>query len=368
MKVALVHDYLSQDGGAERVLKALNEIYPEAPIFVLFHDRKKINYFDQEKIKESWFKNLPFVKNVFPWFLPFMPVATEHHQLRGYDVVISSSSVFAKGIITSPDTLHISYCHTPPRFLWGDGNNYLSDLKRGRLIKSFLPILTHHLRSWDQLSAQRVDHFIANSNTVKNRIQKYYRRNSEVIFPPVDTHRFKITDKLGNYFVTGGRLVPYKRIDLAIKVFNRLQQPLKIFGIGSEYKYLKRIAKSNVEFYGKISETEKALLLSKALAFIHPQKEDFGITPIESMAAGRPVIAFAQGGAIETIINGETGVFFPKQTWESLLNTVVNFNPNNWDSEKIRQHAQNFSSQNFKNNFINAIDQQYQLFKQDHCQ
>lgn len=363
MKVALVHDYLSQDGGAERVLKALHEIWPEAPIFVLFHDSNKINYLDQEKIRTSFLNKMPFINQIFQWYLPLMPLATERHQLQGYDLVISSSSGFAKGVITSPNTLHIAYCHTPPRFLWGDGNNYLSDLKNNRLVKIFLPILTHRLRLWDHLSTQRVDSFIANSNTVKRRISKYYRRDSQVIFPPVDTHRFQISTKPGQYYVTGGRLVPYKRIDLVIKVFNRLGWPLKIFGVGSEYPYLKKIARSNIEFYGKISEDEKAKLLNEAIAFIHPQKEDFGITPLEAMAAGKPVIAYSQGGATETIIPNETGVFFEKQTWESLLNALLNFNPHNFDSAKIRAHAQNFSTDRFKSEMKNFVTEQYSKFQ-----
>jgi glycosyltransferase involved in cell wall biosynthesis len=363
MKIALVHDYLSQDGGAERVLKALHEIWPDAPIFVLFHDRIKINYLDHEKVRESWLSKMPFINNIFQWYLPFMPMATEQHDLRGYDMVISSSSGFAKGVITSPDTLHISYCHTPPRFLWGDGNNYLSDLKSNYFIKLILPLLNHQLRIWDQMSTQRVDHFIANSQTVQKRIKKYYRRESEIIFPPVDTHRFQIANKLGDYYVAGGRLVPYKRLDLVVKVFNRLNIPSKIFGIGPEFKHLKRIAKSNIEFYGKISESEKAVLFSRALAFIHPQKEDFGITPVEAMAAGRPVIAYGYGGATETIISNETGMFFYQQTWESLLDSVSKFDPYCWDSEKIRLHAQNFAAYKFKNKIQSFINDHFTQFQ-----
>jgi len=366
MKIALVHDYLSQDGGAERVLKALHEIWPEAPIFVLFHDRKKINYLDRDKIKETWLSKMPFIKKIFQWYLPLMPIATEQHDLHDFDLVISSTSSFAKGVITSPSTLHISYCHTSPRFLWGDGNNYLSDLKSSYLIKKTLPIITHHLRLWDQLSAKRVDHFIANSQTVQKRIKKYYRRESDIIFPPVDTERFQIANKLGDYFVAGGRLVPYKRLDLVIKVFNRLQLPLKIFGIGPEYKYLKKISRPNIEFYGKISENEKAVLLSRALGFIHPQKEDFGITPVEAMAAGRPVIAYGQGGATETVIEKETGVFFSEQTWESLLETILNFDPYNWDTKKIQQHAQKFSVDRFKEEIKNNTQAHYFKFQKEY--
>lgn len=365
MRVALVHDYLSQDGGAERVLKALHEIWPEAPIFVLFHDKEKIDYLPAEKITESFLAKMPGIKNWFQWYLPLMPVATEQLSLRDFDVVISSASIFAKGVITSPYTLHISYCHTPPRFLWSDSNEYLSDLKRSVLIKIFLPTIVHRLRLWDQLSTQRVDHFIANSATVQKRIGKFYRRDSAVIHPPVETNRYQIAKNLGDYYAAGGRLVPYKRLDLAIQTFNRLKWPLKIFGSGVEEKYLRNLAKPNIEFVGKISEEEKIKLLSRARAFIHPQNEDFGITPVEAMAAGRPVIAYGEGGATETVIAGETGLFFPQQTWESLLHTVLNFNPYTWDSEKIRQHAQQYSADIFKQNMIKFVSDRREEFNKN---
>src|SRR3989344_1153429 len=256
MKIALVHDYLSQDGGAERVLKALHEIWPKAPIFVLFHDRKKITGFTNADIRESFLARLPFGKSQYQWYLSWMPLATESHDLKDFDVVISTSSVFAKGVITGPNALHISYCHTPPRFLWADNYRYLEDLKSNRFIKSFLPRLFHRLRLWDKMSVDRVDHFIANSKTVQQRIHKYYRRESEVIYPPVDTHLFTPKKEVADYFVAGGRLVPYKRIDLVIKVFNRLLWPLKIFGTGPELRALQNIAKSNIEFLGAVTDEE----------------------------------------------------------------------------------------------------------------
>ena len=296
MKIALVHDYLAQDGGAERVLKSFHEIWPNAPIFVLFHDEKKITCFNQDNIKESFLARFPFIKNHFQWYLPFMPGATERHNLDGFDVVLSSTSAFAKGVITSPSTLHISYCHTPARYLWSDAHNYISDLPHNRIVKMLLPRLISHLRLWDKMSADRVDHFIANSKTVQNRIHKYYRRDSDVINPPVDFENFEISKNLGDYYVAGGRLVPYKNFDLLVYAFNRLGRPLKIFGIGPELKRLKKIAKPNIEFLGRIDDKTKSALLAKSLAFIHPQVEDFGITPLEAMAAGRPVIAFAAGG------------------------------------------------------------------------
>jgi len=360
MKVALVHDYLSQDGGAERVLKAMHEIWPEAPIFVLFHDKEKIDYIPAENIRQSFIAKLPFAKKYYQWYLPLMPLATEKYYLKDFDVVISSTSAFAKGVIVQPDTIHISYCHTPPRYLWADTHEYVADLNCGPIIKKFLPGIIHKLRMWDKMSADRVDHFIANSETVKRRITKYYRRESEVIYPPVDTNKFFISEKIGDYFVAGGRLVPYKRLDLVVKVFNRLKIPLKIFGIGPEMKRLQKMAKPNIEFLGKISEEKKAELLSQAKAFIHPQVEDFGLTPIEAMASGRPVIAYGQGGASETIISGQTGIFLHTQNWENLLDTVLNFNAGNWDGKKIRGHALKFDTINFKQKLKEKIEERYE--------
>ena len=369
MKVALVHDYLSQDGGAERVLKAFHELWPEAPIFVLFYDKKKIIGFEDAKIKQSFISKIPFGKTKYQWFLPWMPLATERHNLHDFDVVISSTSAFAKGVLTRPDTLHISYCHTPTRYLWTDTHEYIEELKYNRLVKAVLPKLIHHLRIWDKMSVDRVDHFIANSGTVKNRIQKYYRRDSDIIYPPVDTQNFEISEDVGDYFVTGGRLGPYKRFDLVVQVFNRLGWPLIIFGTGPEMKKLKKLAKDNIKFLGRVGDEEKARLLSRARAFIHPQIEDLGITPIESMAAGRPVIAYPVGGAGETVIPGETGVFFKEQSWESLFDTILHFNHELWDSEKIRNRAEKFSAYNFKDRVERYVGDRYEEFRQgmDQC-
>lgn len=367
MRVALVHDYLAQDGGAERVLKSLHELWPEAPIFVLFHDQKKINFFNQENIRESFLAKLPFSKSAYQWYLPWMPLATEDHNLQNFDVVISTASMFAKGVITGPNTLHISYCHTPPRFLWADNYAYISDLKQGRLVKFVLPFFIHRLRLWDKMSVDRVDNFVANSRTVQQRINKYYRRESEVIYPPVELQSCSL-QKMDDYYAAGGRLVGYKRFDLIVKAFNRLRWPLKIFGAGPELNSLKRMAKNNIEFLGQISDEAKGKLLSGARAFIHPQLEDFGITAVEAMACGRPVIAFSQGGATETIIPNETGVFFHKQTWESLLDKLLHFNYENWDSGKIREHAAKFEANTFKTNIKKYVDDRYEEFRKGFSQ
>ncbi|MBI2444744.1 MAG: glycosyltransferase [Candidatus Magasanikbacteria bacterium] len=362
MRIALVHDYLAQDGGAERVLWALHELYPEAPIFVLFHDREKITGFPEPNIRESFLARFPWIRSHFQWYLTLMPYATERHELRDFDVVISSASSFAKGVVTPPHSLHLSYCHTPTRWLWFDARQYLSDLPYNPLVKAVLPLLMHRLRTWDQLAANRVDHFIANSVTVQRRIWKYYRRESEVIYPPVDLSPYSAAEAPGEYFVAGGRLVPYKRLDLAVRVFNRLRWPLKIFGTGPELARLQEIAKPNVQFLGRITESAKAELLAGARAFIHPQLEDFGITPIEAMAAGRPVIAYAEGGATETVVPGITGLFFPRQSWESLLHAVLHFDTAIWNPARIRAHAEQFSTPIFKERLQRYVAERYEEF------
>lgn len=363
MRVALVHDYLSQDGGAERVLKAFHELWPEAPIFVLFYDPEKISGFGSAAIRQSFLSRLPFVRQRFQWYLPLIPLATEKYNLEDFDVVISSTSAFAKGVLTAPHTLHISYCHTPARYLWSDTHRYVANLQYNPLIKALLPRLISKMRLWDTMSAGRVDHFIANSRTVQYRIQKYYRRESDVIHPPVSLSDFSVAGKPGDYFAAGGRLVPYKNLDLAVRAFNRLKLPLKIFGTGAELARLRSIAKPNIAFLGRISEAEKARLLSGARAFIHPQIEDFGITPLEAMASGRPVIAYAAGGATETVIPGETGVFFTEQSWESLYEAVLNFDSEHWDSGKIRDQAATFDIAVFQDKIKNYVTERYEEFQ-----
>lgn len=369
MRIALVHDYLSQDGGAERVLAALHELWPSAPIFLLFHDREKITNFPQAEIHESFLSRLPFVKSCFEWYLPLMPLATERHNLKNFDVVVSSSSSFAKGVITSPETLHISYCHTPTRFLWGDTHEYLADLRSGWLVKLGLSGVIHRLRLWDKMSTDRVDHFVVNSRTVQQRLLKYYRRPSEVINPPVNVENFHPATTVGDYYVAGGRIVPYKRLDIVISAFNRLRWPLKIFGTSPELgtsreiDRLQRFARPNIEFLGQVSEREKADLLSHARAFIHPQAEDFGITPLEAMASGRPVIAYAAGGATETVIPGETGIFFRNQTWESLLDALLQFNYENWDSARLAEHAESYNANRFKDKMKQYVEHRWEEFQ-----
>ncbi len=358
MKVALVHDYLNQDGGAEKVLKILQEIFPEAPIFTLIYDKEKLGHlFKEDKVNFSYIQKLPWGRSKYKWFLLLMPSAIENFDLSDYDLVISSSSAFAKGVVTSPETKHLCYCHTPTRYLWSDTHSYIEELSYNKLIKKFLPYFLARLRLWDRLAADRADHFIANSQAVQKRIKKYYNRDSDLIHPPVETAKFRIADQIGNYYLIGGRLVPYKRYDLAVEAFNKLGIPLKIFGEGPELEKLKKIAKENIEFLGKIDDEKLAELYSRCLAFIHPQEEDFGITAVEAMASGRPVIAYAAGGALETVINGVTGKFFDEQTWEALADAVIRFKPEDYNPTAIREHARKFDVEVFKQKIKDYVEE-----------
>lgn len=348
MKVALVHDHLTQSGGAERVLEAMQAIWPQAPTFTLLYDEQIMrDSFGHKDIRPSFLQRLPLALKKPRWFLPLMTTATERYDLSDFDVIVSSSSAFSKGIIAPAEALHICYCHTPTRYLWSDTHSYVDELAAPGLVKRFLPPLLTQLRTWDRLAADRVDFFVANSQTVARRIKKYYRRESEVIHPPVDIDKFNISNGLKEYYLIGGRLVSYKRYDLVVEAFNKLGLPLKIFGSGPMEKALRQQAADNIEFLGRVSNEERARLFAGAIAFLHPQEEDFGITPVESMASGRPVIAYRRGGAIETVLDGETGTLFDEQSWQEIADTVIHFRVDQFAPDKIRRHAETFSTKNF---------------------
>lgn len=364
MRIALVHDYLIQDGGAERVLEVFQECWPDAPIFALLHDPKRMrNRFRGSDIRTSFLQKFPFSKTRYKWLMPLMPAATERYDLREFDVILSSTSAFAKGVITRPDSLHLCYCHTPTRYLWSDTHSYVDELGIPGLVKRVMPLLLSNIRVWDRLAANRVDRFIANSRTVQDRIRKYYQRDSLVLHPPVETSNYRIAPKTDDYYVAGGRLVSYKRFDIVVHAFNKLGIPLKIFGDGPEMKGLKKIAKPNIEFLGRIDERDKAELYAKAIAYLHPQEEDFGITAVEAMSAGRPVIAYGKGGALETVVDGITGTFVHEQSWEELANEIIRFQPQKFDPVRIREHARKFDVEHFKRRIRKVVDTEWERWQ-----
>jgi glycosyltransferase involved in cell wall biosynthesis len=358
MKVALVHDYLNQMGGAERVVMALHEIFPNAPIYTSIYAPERVDpAFQRMDIRTSFLQKFPLVKKHHQPFLPFYPFAIERLDLRGYDLVLSSSSAFAKGVITRPETMHICYCHTPMRWCW-NYDEYVEREQLGRIAGSVLPFLITGLRVWDQTSAMRVDHFIANSPIVADRIKKYYRRDAVVIPPPVEAKRFPFDPSTTpeDYFLIVSRLVPYKRIDLAIEACNRLQLPLVISGDGRDLEALQRLAGPTIRFLGRLSDREVLHYYTHCRAFLFPGDEDFGITPLEAQAAGRPVIAYGAGGALASIIDGVTGMFFREQTVDSLAAALATFDARQFNSESIRNHALEFDTPRFQRRILQFIE------------
>ncbi|MGO8948922.1 MAG: glycosyltransferase [Ktedonobacterales bacterium] len=356
MRTALVHDYLNQMGGAEKVLLALHELFPEAPIYTSIYAPDRVDRrFRRLDIRTSFMQRLPLVKKHHQPFLPLFPFAFEQLDLRAYDLVISDSSAFAKGVITRPEALHICYCHTPMRWAW----NYYDYVERehlGRLARALLLPTIALLRQWDYTTAARVDYFVANSPNVAARIAKYYRRDSVYIPPPVDTSQFEIAPNHEDYFLVVSRLVPYKRVDLAILAFNQLRLPLRIIGGGRDERRLRRLAGPTIQFIGRQGDQEVRRQLARCRALIFPGEEDFGLTPLEAQASGRPVIAYGAGGALASIVPGRTGVFFRSPTSESLALAVTGFRDADFDPQAIRQHALTFDTEQFRQRLLRLIE------------
>lgn len=364
MKVALIHDYLVQYGGAERVLEAFTEIFPKAPIYTMVYDKSLMNgAFSNRKIKSSFLQKFPFIGSHHRLFPLLMPIAIEQFNLQKFDVVLSDSNSYAKGVITGPDTLHITYCHTPMRYAWDDCHKYLREFKYSKLTKKLVPFAMNYIRLWDRISADRPDFYIANSRFVASRIKKYYNKTSEVINPPVNMKNFSISENIGNYYLMVGRALAYKRYDIVIDAFNALSLPLKIIGKGPEMKGLKKRSNDNIEFLGYLKDNEMSGYFQRCKAFIFPSEEDFGITPLEAMASGRPVIAYRGGGALETVIEGKTGLFFNEQDPQSIINIIKSFDENIFDPVLIRGHAAKFDKEIFKKKIKSFIDKKYMEFK-----
>jgi glycosyltransferase involved in cell wall biosynthesis len=364
MKIALVHDYLVQYGGAERVLECFTELFPDAPIYTLVYDKNSMHgVFEGKDIRTSYLQKIPFANKQHRLFPPLMPSAIEQFDFSKYDVVLSDSASFAKGIITGPETLHICYMHTPMRYAWDDCQKYTADFGFPGIIKKIVPYFMNYIRLWDRLSADRVDKFIANSNFVSKRIKKYYRKESEVINPPVTIDNFYTEKNPENYFLMVGRLIAYKRHDIAIEAFNEMGLPLKIIGRGPELKRLKKMAKNNIEFFGRVPDKDLAEYYAKCQAFIFPQEEDFGIVAIEAFASGRPVIAFKGGDIPEHMEEEKMGVFFKKQTAKDIVKAVKKFKELKFNQEYIRSKSLKFDRELFKGRIKRYVDNELKKFK-----
>jgi len=359
IKLAIVCDWLTNLGGAEKIILALHQLFPNAPIYTSIFNKEKMQGFEDADIRTSYLQRFPLAKKRHQLYLPLYPGIFERMDLSEFDIVISSSHSCAKGIITKPNTLHICYCHTPMRYAWEDNQLYLNSYTINITLKKIAQLYIHRLRLWDRLSADRVDNFIANSHYVQQRIFKYYRRSSTVIYPYVDVNDFSISHTKENYYLAVGRLTPYKRFDLIIETFNQLGLPIKIAGTGIDLNKLKKMAKNNIELLGEVSNSELKNLYSKARALIFPQVEDFGITPLEAMASGCPVIAYAKGGALETIIDRKTGLFFHDQSVESLKHAIYEFNKINFKYLNIRKHSEKFDREVFNKKIISFIAEKW---------
>jgi glycosyltransferase involved in cell wall biosynthesis len=359
MKIAFIHDYLNQYGGAERVLQVLCSMFPRAPIYTTVYDPHATGgVFEEYEIRTSFLQRIPFVKGYHHVFSFLMPFAIEQFDVSAFDVVFSVSSSFSKGIITNTSTKHICYCLTPPRFLWDDSQKFIQDFHYPPIIKKVVPPLLSYLRVWDRHASSRIDKFIAISNCVSERIEKYYGMKSSVVYPPVNLSKFYIADpaSISDYFLMVGRLVTYKKFDIAIRAFNHLKLQLKIVGTGPELVRLRKMAKPNIEFLGLVSDKRLADLYAHSQALIFPQEEDFGIVPLESMASGRPVVAYAAGGVLETIKDADTGVFFEEQDDQSLINAINRFRDIKFDSRICRKRASDFDIDNFKKGIYEEIE------------
>lgn len=367
VRVALAHDHLIQKGGAEWVLKVFAEMFPDAPIFTTVYEEDTIgDWFPKERVFTSYMQHIPGSTRHVRLFLPFIKSAVESFDMRGYDLILSSVSGLIKGLITPHESVHVSYCHTPPRYLWSDTHEYFERLSVPEIVKKIGFLYATRLRTWDYNAAQRVDEYIANSKAVQRRIKKYYQRDSHVLYPPVEIPKFEHSVKPKEYYVIVSRLEPYKNIDLAIRAFNKLRIPFKIIGAGSDYKRLSNMANSNIEFLGYVSAEERNKIIANAAGCIHPHPfEDFGVALVESLALGTPVIAHASGGPLESMIPGVTGEFFHDLTWEDIADAVIRFDRRIYDRKYMHEHARRFSRERFVTELYHCLDEIMQKHETD---
>ncbi|WP_321311663.1 glycosyltransferase [Halarcobacter sp.] len=356
-KIAIVHDWLVTNAGAEKVLKSILDIFPEADIFSLvdfLNDKDRKNILKGKYSKTSFIQKLPFSKNKFRNYLPLFPLAIESLNLKEYDLIISSSWAVAKGIKKDKNQLHICYCYTPIRYAWDLYDEYTKNLKQPK--KALVQFTLKYIRNWDIKTLDRVDYFIADSIFVQERIKRIYKKESKVIYPPVNIDKFLIKEKKDNFYLTASRLVSYKKTKLIVEAFNKMpDKKLVVIGDGEEYDNIKLIAKENIQLLGYQSDTTLIKYMQNACAFVYAAVEDFGIVPIEAMCCGTPVIALNKGGTAETVIDKETGIHFSKQRENSIIDAIKKFEEITFNHKNISNQMKKYSDNRFKKEFLNFI-------------
>ncbi len=356
MPLALVHDWLNQLGGAEDVLDTLVGMFPGAPIYTSIYWRDHMPaHYRRWPIRTSFMDRLPGIYRHHQPYLPLYPLAFERFDLTGHGLILSNKSGFCHGVRKPAGAVHVCYCLTPTRYVW-NFDDYAARERLGTAPRQILRPVLQWLKQWDKEAASRVDHFIAISSEVRGRIARYYGRDSVIIFPPVATGRFLPSPQAGNYFLCLGRLIPYKRVDLAVQACTTLNLPLLVGGDGRDRARLERMAGPTIKFLGRVPEADLPDLMARCRAFIFPGLEDFGIAPVQALAAGRPVIAFAGGGALDTVVENQTGHLFHKQTVESLTAVLQNFEPSQFDPASIRAFALKFDRAVFEQQLRDFVD------------
>ncbi len=366
-RIAIVHDFFRCYAGSERVVGEMLRVFPQADIFSLFDflpDDQR-SFLQGKTVRTSFLQNMPLARSRHRAYLPLMPLAIESLDVSAYDLILSSSHLAAKGVLTAPHQLHICYCHSPARFAWDLQEQYLTQSGLHRGLRGWAArLLLHYIRGWDVKSANGVDLFLSNSHYVRRRIEKAYRRDATTIYPPVAIEKFPLQPTKQNYYVTVSRLVPYKRVDLIVEAFSRMpEKQLVVIGEGPEAAKIRRLARSNVQLLGYQPDNIVLHHLQNARAFLFAAEEDFGIAPVEAQACGTPIIAFQRGGATETVIDGKTGLFFPHQTPESLIQAVKEFEQQSFNPIAISSHAASFSREAFQRNFRHEVATAWTLFQ-----
>lgn len=369
MKIALVTDWLTSYAGSEKVEEAILRLFPEADIYTCVYDPAPFvgTRFVKHSITQSFIARLPKAKTWYQKYLPLMPYAVEQFDLSAYDVVISSSHAVAKGVLTGPDQLHICYCHSPIRYAWDFQHQYLNESGMGKGLKGILVrYLLHRLRLWDVRTSNGVDYFVANSRYIARRINKVYQRDAEVIYPNVAVNDFPLVEKKGDVYLAASRLVPYKRIALIVEAFTKMpDKKLVVIGQGEQAAQIKKMLTPNITFLGYQPFSELKQYIEQAKAFVFAAEEDFGIMPIEAQACGTPVIAYARGGALETVVDGRTGIHFHQQTCDSIIDAINRFEVEGvaYSPVAIRAHAEQFSESRFDEQFKSFVTEHWEAFQ-----